>query len=176
MATMPRPDLASSLLATPTSPNGAKSSVASAISTYILSRSVPHCSAHKRQRIDGPQAKPKNKTHTDPEKLSHHVHRVGHHFPLNVITPACSKFGYVYDDTRGLRKEKARDRDNWIAQQVENYSSRQLPRGGLTTEKETKDHTRGAVREMFPKIPEADLTAIVNHAFEEVFSLHLCPD
>jgi hypothetical protein len=44
------------------------------------------------------------------------------------------------------------------------------------TEKETKNHTRGAVREMFPKIPEADLSAIISHAFEEVFSLHLCPD
>jgi hypothetical protein len=176
MATMPRPDLASSLLATPTSPNGAKSSVANAISTCTLSRSVPHGSPHKRQLTDAPQAKPKNKMHTDPEKLSHHVHRVGHHFPLTVITLACSKFGYVYDDKRSLRKEKARDRDNWIAQQVENYSSRQLPRGGLTTEKGTRDHTRGAVREMFPKIPEADLSAIINHAFEEVFSLHLCLD
>jgi hypothetical protein len=169
MQTMLLLDLASSLLATRTSQSGAKSSVASAISTCTLSRSA-------RRFIDSPQAKPKNKTHADPEKLSHHVHRVGHHFPLDVITPACSKFGYVYDDTHGLRKARARDRDNWIAQQVENYSSRQLLHGGPTTEKETKDHTRGAVREMFPKIPEADLSSIVNHAFEEVDSLCLCTD
>jgi hypothetical protein len=32
----------------------------------------------------------------------------------------------------------------------------------------SKDHITGAVREMFPKIPEDDLSAIVNHAFEEV--------
>ena len=156
----------------------------------VVQRAVPpaqsrraHCLGQHRTVAPIPpwctdrlQAKPKNKTHADPEKLSHHVHRVGHHFPLDVITPACSKFGYVYDNVHGLRKARARDRDNWIAQQVENYSSRQLPHGGPTTEKETKDHTRGAVREMFPKIPEADLSSIVNHAFEEVDSLYRCTD
>jgi hypothetical protein len=119
------------------------------------------------------QAKPKNKMHADPEKLSHHVHRVGHHFPLEIVNLACSKFGYVYDEAQGLLKDKSRERrTNWIAQGVEDYSSRQLLHGRPTTEKESKEHTRGAVREMFPKIPEADLDSIVNHAFEEVSLLH----
>jgi hypothetical protein len=113
------------------------------------------------------QAKPKNKTHSDPEKLSHHVHRVGHHFPLEIITLACSKFGYTYDEGHGLRKAKDGDRTNWIAQRFEDYSSRQVQHGRPTTEKETKGYIHGAVREMFPKIPEADLQAIVTHAFEE---------
>ncbi|KAF2829431.1 hypothetical protein CC86DRAFT_286796 [Ophiobolus disseminans] len=112
-------------------------------------------------------AKPKNKMHTDPEKLSHHVHRVGHHFPLEIVNLACSKFGYVYDEGQRLRKDKSGERTNWIAQRVEDYSSRQQLHGRPTTEKESKEHTRGAVREMFPKIPEADLHSIVNHAFEE---------
>jgi hypothetical protein len=110
--------------------------------------------------------------HADPEKLSHHVHRVGHHFPLEIVTLACNKFGYVYDEEHGLRKDKSRERTNWIAQGVEDYSSRQLLHGGPTTEKESKEHTRGAVREMFPKIPEADLDSIVNHAFEEVILIY----
>jgi hypothetical protein len=113
------------------------------------------------------QAKPKNKTHSDPEKLSHHVHRVGHHFPIHIIELACSKFGYIYDERRGLRKDKEGDRTNWIAQEFEDYSSRQVQRGHPATEKETKGYIHGAVREMFPKIPEADLQAIVSHAFEE---------
>ncbi|KAI4952251.1 hypothetical protein J4E91_003713 [Alternaria rosae] len=112
-------------------------------------------------------AKPKNKTHSDPEKLSHHVHRVGHHFPIHIIELACSKFGYLYDERRGLRKDKEGDRTNWIAQEFEDYSSRQVQRGHPATEKETKGYIHGAVREMFPKIPEADLQAIVSHAFEE---------
>jgi hypothetical protein len=119
------------------------------------------------------QAKPKNKMHTDPEKLSHHVHRVGHHFPMEIVTLACSKFGYIYDEVHGLHKDKSRERTNWIAQRVEDYSSRQQLHGRPTTEKESKETTRGAVREMFPKIPEADLHSIVNHAFEEVISSSL---
>lgn len=106
--------------------------------------------------------------HADPEKLSHHVHRVGHHFPLEIVKLACSKFGYTYNEAHGLRKVKAGDRTNWIAQHVEAYSSRQMMHGRPSTEKETKDYIHGAVREMFPKIPEADLSSIVNHAFEEV--------
>lgn len=106
--------------------------------------------------------------HTDPEKLSHHVHRVGHHFPLEIIMLACSKFGYTYDEAQGLSKDKSAARTDWIAQRVEDYSSRQALHGRPATENESKEHTRGAVREMFPKIPEADLSSIVNHAFEEV--------
>ncbi|KAH8728831.1 hypothetical protein GQ44DRAFT_702049 [Phaeosphaeriaceae sp. PMI808] len=128
------------------------------------------CKEQCRQRnldVHIVSAKPKNKMHADPEKLSHHVHRVGAHFPIEIVNLACSKFGYVYDEAEGLHKDKSRDRTNWIAQGVEAYSSRQLLQGGPSTEKETKEHTRGAVREMFPKIPEADLDSIVNHAFEE---------
>jgi hypothetical protein len=119
-----------------------------------------------------PQAKPKNKMHADPAKLSHHVHRVGHHFPLEIVNLACSKFGYVYDEAHGLREDKSRRRTNWIAQGVEDYSSRQLLHGRPTTEKDSKEQTRGAVREMFPKIPEADLESIISHAFEKVSLPH----
>jgi hypothetical protein len=136
---------------------------------HIVSVCTSHFST-KDRLLTYLQAKPKNKMHADPEKLSHHVHRVGHHFPLEIVNLACSKFGYTYDEANGLRKDKSRDRTNWIAQRVEDYSSRQQTHGRPTTEKESKEHTRGAVREMFPKIPEADLTSIVNHAFEEVFS------
>lgn len=114
------------------------------------------------------QAKPKNKTHADPQKLSHHVHRIGHHFPVEIIKLACSKFGYEYDEESGLRKARVRDRENWIEQQVQSYSTRQALHGAPAAEEGSKDHISGAVREMFPKIPEADLSSIVNHAFEEV--------
>lgn len=108
--------------------------------------------------------------HSDPEKLSHHVHRVGHHFPLDIIQLACSKFGYTYGENSGLQKDKSHDRTNWIAKRVEAYSSRNLLHSRPTSVKEDKEHTRGAIREMFPKIPEADMDSIVNHAFEEVHS------
>ncbi|KAJ4379726.1 hypothetical protein N0V86_004908 [Didymella sp. IMI 355093] len=128
------------------------------------------CKEQCRQRnldVHVVSAKPKNKTHADPEKLSHHVHRIGHHFPLEIIQLACSKFGYTYNEEGGLKKTTAADRENWIQQQVESYSTRQALHGRPMAKEGSKDHISGAVREMFPKIPEADLSAIVNHAFEE---------
>ncbi|KAF1939068.1 hypothetical protein EJ02DRAFT_353085 [Clathrospora elynae] len=128
------------------------------------------CKEQCRQRnldVHIVSAKPRNKMYSDPEKLSHHVHRVGHHFPLEIVQLACSKFEYTYDDTKGLRKAITSERSGWIAQRFEDYSMRQTLHGRPTTEKETKTYIQGAVREMFPKIPEADLSAIVNHAFQE---------
>ncbi|KAH9882006.1 hypothetical protein J1614_001177 [Plenodomus biglobosus] len=128
------------------------------------------CKEQCRQRnldVHIVSAKPRNKMHADPEKLSHHVHRVGHHFPLEIVQLACSKFGYKYDEAKGLRKARTSDRINWIAQSMENYSTRQALHGRPSSEKETKKYIHGAVREMFPKIPEADLSSIVNHAFQE---------
>jgi hypothetical protein len=114
------------------------------------------------------QAKPRNRMFTDPEKLSAHVHRVGYHFPDEIISLACSKFGYVYDEARGLREDKSgAARTNWIAQSIEDYSTRQAAHGRPATQRGDKEQTRGAVREMFPKIPEVDLHAIINHAFEQ---------
>jgi hypothetical protein len=104
--------------------------------------------------------------HSDPEKLSHHVHRVGHHFPLEIIDLACSKYGYTYDERHGLRLAKDVDRSNWIEKRFEDYAKRQV-NGRPTTDKETKSQIYGAIREMFPKIPEADTQAIVTHAFKK---------
>jgi hypothetical protein len=40
--------------------------------------------------------------------------------------------------------------------------------GRPATETQTKDQIRSAILEVFPRIPEKDLNAIVGHAFEEV--------
>lgn len=107
--------------------------------------------------------------HHDPGKLSHHVHRVGHHFPILIIDLACVKFDYTYDEVQGLRRARPGENTNWFAQRVKDYSSRQAIQG--VPVEETIDYIRGAVRELFPKIPEVDLTSIVNHAFKEVIQL-----
>ena len=167
MLQMLRKALVSFRLVTRRSLNGARSNVANAISMFTLSRSASFTPLHHRP-LTCVQAKPKNKTHADPEKLSHHVHRIGHHFPLEIVQLACSKFGYKYSEEGGLKKTTAADRENWIQQQVESYSTRQALHGRPMAKEGSKDHITGAVREMFPKIPEDDLSAIVNHAFEEV--------
>jgi hypothetical protein len=56
----------------------------------------------------------------------------------------------------------------YVERGIANYEQRQALRGRPVTDTEHKEHIRGAIREIFPKIPEADLTSIVNHAFEEV--------
>jgi hypothetical protein len=166
---MPQTDSALFQPGIQSSPNGVRSSAGSATSTFTLFRYAP-TTYHSRTSLTHPQAKPRNKMHTDPEKLSHHVHRVGHHFPIEIVNLACSKFGYVYDEQRGLRKLTSAP--NWIARGFEDYSSRQVLHGRPKTKSENKEDTRGAIREMFPKIPETDLNSIVNHAFEEVFASH----
>jgi hypothetical protein len=60
---------------------------------------------------------------------------------------------------------KESERSNWIAQRFEDYSSRQVLHGSPSNEQDTKGYISGAVREMFPKIPEPDVQAIVNQAF-----------
>lgn len=130
------------------------------------------CKEQCRQRsldVHIVSAKPKNKIHADPEKISHHVHRIGHHFPLAIIELACAKFGYTFSREDGLRKTRqANYGDAYFERGIADYQSRQALHGAPTPNGfETKEHISGAIREMFPKIPEADLNSIVNHAFQE---------
>lgn len=116
------------------------------------------------------KAKPRSKAFFDPEKISSHVHRIGHHFPSDIIELACRKFGYLYDERRGLRRLRGSPvyGPAYVERGIADYEQRQALHGRPVTDTEHKEHIRGAIREIFPKIPEADLTSIVNHAFEEV--------
>lgn len=118
------------------------------------------------------QAKPRSKAFFDPEKISAHVHRIGHHFPLEIIDLACRKFNYRYSEGRGLRRTRGSPVSGpaYVERGIANYEQRQGLHSRPVTDKEHKEHIRGAIREIFPKIPDADLTSIVNHAFEEVMS------
>jgi hypothetical protein len=104
------------------------------------------------------------------------VHRIGHHFPLDIIDLACSKFAYKFTDKGGLEKatnSRTTYGEDYFERGIADYRSRQALHGRpILSGHESKDLIRGAVREMFPKIPEADLTSIVNHAFEKVRSAH----
>ncbi|KAL5422706.1 hypothetical protein PMIN07_012424 [Paraphaeosphaeria minitans] len=129
------------------------------------------CKEQCRQRnldVHIVSAKPRTKAFFDPEKISSHVHRIGHHFPIEIIKLACSKFGYRYDEG-GLRRIRGSPvyGPAYVERGIANYEQRQALHGKPVTDTEHKEHIRGAIREIFPKIPEADLTSIVNHAFEE---------
>ncbi|KAF2796270.1 hypothetical protein K505DRAFT_300582 [Melanomma pulvis-pyrius CBS 109.77] len=111
-------------------------------------------------------AKPRSKAHENPEKISHHVHRIGFHFPNEVISEACDMLGYYVRN--GVYHKSARDHNSTrLARSLANYGQRMALHGRPATETESKTQVRDAVREMFPKIPEKDLSAIVSHAFQE---------
>jgi len=93
---------------------------------------------------------------------------------LDIIDLACSKFGYKFTDKGGLEKvanSRTTYGEDYFERGIADYRSRQALHGRpILSGHESKDLIRGAVREMFPKIPDADLTSIVNHAFEKVRS------
>ncbi|CAI6332570.1 unnamed protein product [Periconia digitata] len=115
-------------------------------------------------------AAPHNRSHADPTKLSSHVHRIGYHFPLDVIEPACKLLQYKFSLTGGLEKlpDAPLYGDAYFERRFADYyeKTRNALHGRPTDIKENKEYISGAIREMFPNIPDADLESIVNHAFE----------
>jgi hypothetical protein len=75
--------------------------------------------------------------------------------------------GYFFRN--GVYHKSSRDYgETRLARSLADRGQRMQLHGRPVTETESKVQVRDAVRDMFPKIPEADLTAIVTHAFEEV--------
>jgi len=66
-----------------------------------------------------------------------------------------SKRAHNYDESR-------------LARSLADAGQRMLLHGRPATDTESKTQIRAAVRDLFPKIPDEDLKAIVTHAFEEV--------
>ena len=104
----------------------------------------------------------------DPEKVSHHIHRIGYHFRAEVMDEACAKLGYTFYRGRYIKEAdlvKQREQSK-LAQTLAKYHIRP---DALTapTQQETPDQVRAAIKELFPKIPKDDLESIVKHAWEE---------
>ncbi|WPG99498.1 Hypothetical protein R9X50_00231300 [Acrodontium crateriforme] len=112
------------------------------------------------------QAKPMNKNHYDPSKVSHHLIRIGYHFRAEIVDEACGELGY-YSNEHGqyLRLDDLREQQkrSAVAQTLARYGVNM----DLTTQKETVDQVRGAIKELFPRIPAEDLNDIVERAWEE---------
>jgi hypothetical protein len=89
---------------------------------------------------------------------------VGHHFPDAVVEDACRKLHY-YRTRKGFSKYRT---TGALWGGLQRFGERFAQDGREQTELETKDQIRSAMLEVFPKIPQVDLEAIVRHAFEEV--------
>ncbi|KAI5209744.1 hypothetical protein E4T38_02293 [Aureobasidium subglaciale] len=102
----------------------------------------------------------------DPLKLTHHVHRVGYHFRSDIFDQACNFLGY-----REVNGKLIRDTGFDTTSRFERTVARFAPRIDLnvnTRSSEQSTKVKEYIRELFPKIPEADLEEIYKRAWEQV--------
>lgn len=99
--------------------------------------------------------------------MSHHVHRIGYHFRADIVEEACANLGYTlfhgeYVTEAELQRKHQQNR--W-ARTLAGYNINY--RFDPNQHREDPEKVRKAITELFPKIPEEDLDAIVKHAWEE---------
>ncbi|KAF1823884.1 uncharacterized protein K489DRAFT_305206, partial [Dissoconium aciculare CBS 342.82] len=116
--------------------------------------------------VDIVNADPLNKNGKDENKVSHHILRVGYHFRAEVVNDACADLGYVNVRGKYMKATEA-STQSILARTMMSHGLRPVPGAGLAPERETDEQIRAAVKELFPKIPDEDLEAIMQHAWAE---------
>lgn len=114
------------------------------------------------------KAADKGQWHKNPESISHHIHRVGHHFPNKVVEQACDWYGYRHRNRRYIQDTANSHLGSFIAKKLDNQGRRMGLVGDDISSVQRTKQVEATVRELFPGIPDADLDAIVSRAFEEV--------
>jgi hypothetical protein len=102
---------------------------------------------------------------TDPQKVSHHIHRIGYHFKSEVVDDASQQLGYVFYRGKFLKEEAMQ------AQRSKGRIKNIMAKYGLSMHendaRETPEQVSAYIKELFPRIPQDDLDKIVQHAWEE---------
>ncbi|KXT13616.1 hypothetical protein AC579_9763 [Pseudocercospora musae] len=126
------------------------------------------CKEISRQRglpVNVVNAKPVSKHAHDPEKVSHHIHRIGYHFRSDVVEDACQQLAYLPNRGRFVKEADLADENE------KSRMARAMAKHGIIMDEpakqETDEQVRAAVKELFPRIPEEDLQAILHHAWAE---------
>ncbi|KAH0172627.1 hypothetical protein KCU67_g1651, partial [Aureobasidium melanogenum] len=102
---------------------------------------------------------------TDPQKLTHHVHRVGYHFRSDIFDQACNFLGYREVNGKLIR-DTGFDTTSRFERTIARFAPRlELNANNRSTEQSTK--VKKYIRELFPKIPEEDLEEIYKRAWEQ---------
>lgn len=101
----------------------------------------------------------------DPQKVSHHIHRIGYHFKSEIVDEASQQLGYVYYRGKFLKE------DVMQAQRSKGRIKNIMAKYGLNMHendaRETPEQVSAYIKELFPRIPQDDLEKIVQHAWEE---------
>ncbi|KAK5168024.1 uncharacterized protein LTR77_006591 [Saxophila tyrrhenica] len=97
------------------------------------------------------------------DRVSSQVHRIGHHFKAEIVLQACEQLGYLYHNGCFERESEIAARNNRtpLSRVMATHGIRMAdnPPGEL-------DRITAMMREMFPKMPEAEIEKVINRAWE----------
>jgi hypothetical protein len=137
---------------------------------HVVSVSNPLSSLYSHLMLS--KARPKGKSQPGPGNETApriDTQRIGHHFPNEVIDEACDVLGYRYRN--GVFQKSTRNyENNQLSKAIHSiqYDQSRMVLHDRPNPARSREQVRDAVLEVFPKIPAADLAAILDHAFEEV--------
>ena len=100
--------------------------------------------------------------HAQRHELSREVHRIGYHFPTEVIDQVCAHYGIRLDSSGRLIGEHDSDQLFMKIQQKGEVVLNETIRDQVTINTEAKE----IIRDLFPKIPDNDLFQIIKTAFQ----------
>ncbi|KAK4987376.1 hypothetical protein LTR66_007621 [Elasticomyces elasticus] len=102
----------------------------------------------------------------DAPEVSHHTQRFGYYFPSDVVAQACEWLGFQHQN--GIFwKYISTGEESRLGKALAAYSdSDDLNKKKLSKEQKTK-HIESSMRDLFPKMPSADMRAIVDRAFKK---------
>ncbi|KAI6887295.1 hypothetical protein KC360_g1695 [Hortaea werneckii] len=127
------------------------------------------CKELSRQRglpVSVVNSKPTSKNAADPEKISHHIHRVGYHFRAEVVEDACEQLKYTVYDDKYMKESDLPARSQGLQSTLLKYGIDPAAVNRFDNS-ESPDKVGAAIKELFPRIPDQDLREIVHHAWEE---------
>ncbi|KAK5019308.1 hypothetical protein LTR60_001166 [Cryomyces antarcticus] len=102
----------------------------------------------------------------DSSRVAHHILRVGHHFSNTVVEAASVRLGFGPGETTD-RRNYDHSGNSHLAKSLANHSRRLGLNYDHVTTGERSQQIRDTLKELFPKIPEADMERIIGRAFEE---------
>ncbi|RMZ84418.1 hypothetical protein DV738_g461, partial [Chaetothyriales sp. CBS 135597] len=101
--------------------------------------------------------------HASRHELSRVVHRVGYHFPTEVVSRVCAMYGIRLDSRGRLIKEKGHSDDKFMRV----YQNGELVLNeNVRSQTDINTEAKEIIQDLFPKIPDKDLFQIIKTAFQ----------
>ncbi|KAI9835592.1 MAG: hypothetical protein M1819_002043 [Sarea resinae] len=148
--------------------------------TFVAAGNPPFTNKCKElSRVEGHQvymvsARPENRAHKKASHISHHIHRIGHHFASAIVNKACWYLDVDVDSSGQVTRR--RDRAHAAVLQLQKRHGTRRARRSLiqsnaatsipASQKALDRQAEDAIKDLFPKIPEDDVKQIVSRAFQ----------